>query len=117
MGGKEGTAVEIIGSAFGSDLNLGSGKSAILSVIVVGNYFYIADGIFRRGNHCSAAPDGARRADAVDRHAGVLSLVAIGITLDEVFSPKDPSRSTRGRGCTLCAGKGVFAPPRLANHR
>ena len=40
----------IVGAALGSNLNLGSGETTILSVIVVGDYFYVTDGILRRGD-------------------------------------------------------------------
>src|SRR5713101_9981464 len=87
--------MELIAAALGSDLNLGATEASILGIIAIGDNFYAFNGIFRRRDDCSSAPDGARRADTVNRNAVVFILPAIGKNLRTVF---------RGKNACVAAG-------------
>ena len=78
VSGEKKTAMELVGAALGSHLNLGATEAAILGVVAVGDDLHVFNGIFRRGDDCSSAPDGAGGADAVNRNAVVLDLPAMG---------------------------------------
>src|SRR5438046_10728783 len=95
--------MELIAAALGSDLNLGATEASILGIITSGDDFYAINGIFRRRDDCSSAPDGARRADTVNCNAVVFILPATGQNLRTVFRRQNARVPSGSRG-PLCRG-------------
>ena len=82
---EECAAVEAIGTAFGSDLNLRTAEAAVLRVIAVGDDLQVVDRVFTGGNDRRAAPHSAYGANAVDADAVVLILAAGTLNLRAVL--------------------------------
>src|ERR1700693_5447390 len=85
MGRNKETAMNVVSSALGNDLNLSAAETSILRVIAIGKNFYAFNGILGGRDDRGAAPDRARGADAVNRNAVALSLLTIGNDLRAVF--------------------------------
>src|SRR5271156_4146233 len=90
--------MELVAAALGSDLNLCATEAATLGVIAVGDNLHAFNGLFRRSNDCSPAPDGAGGADTVDRNAVVLIPPAMGQRLRPVFRLKNALAAPRRSG-------------------
>ena len=102
--------MEIIAPALGRDLKLRASEAAIFGVVAVRNDFYAFDGIFRRRDDGAASPNSAGGADAVNRNAVILGLVAVGDNLDAVLSREDAGRAARSACASLSAGKVKTTP-------
>src|SRR5579871_471490 len=93
MRSEEAAAMEGIGPALGSDLNLGAAEAPTLGVIAIGQNFHVVYRVFAGSNDCRSTPHRAGRADSVNTYAVVLILLPGCHCCRPVLGLEDPLRA------------------------